>query len=347
MCIRFEEWLNDEIRMMIGGTEIREFVVLSDHAQKLEEVYNRKMQRDRRSKESFKRSASKSFLALPMKKSKEEFSGATLALKRSRKSRPRQSDYKASDRPAKKWNRRRNRKILPQKGRRSGQSSATVATRSGNEAYLAYILDTRSSESKLEQLSVVNEFMDVFPKELPGLPPDKKVEFVIDVLPGAAPISLKDAVVFLKIDLRSGYYQLKLHEVGFLGHIVSTDGIRVDPSKVSAVINWKIPKNVTEVRSFLGLAGYYRRFLKDFSMIASLMTCFDQLKKRLTEALVLTQPESGVPYVVFSDASLNGLGYVLMQTGKVIAYASQQLKPHERNYPTHDLELAAIVKAEH
>ena len=151
-----------------------------------------------------------------------------------------------------------------------------------------------------------------------------------------------------------------LHEVGFLGHIVSVDGIRVDPSKVSAVINWKTPKNVMEVRSFLGLAGYYRRFVKDFSLIASPITkllqknvefvwsdecqqSFDQLKKMLTEAPVLTQPESGVPYVVYSDVSLNGLGCVLMQSGKVVAYASQQLKPHERNYPTHDLELAAIV----
>ncbi|XP_040931922.1 uncharacterized protein [Gossypium hirsutum] len=77
MCIRFEEGLNDEIKMMIGGIEIREFVVLSDRAQKLEEVYNKKMQRDRRSKESFKRSASKSFSALLVKKSKEEFSRAT------------------------------------------------------------------------------------------------------------------------------------------------------------------------------------------------------------------------------------------------------------------------------
>ena len=100
MCIRFEEGVNDEIRMMIGGTEIREFFVLSDRAQKLEEVYNRKMQRDRRSKESFKRSASKSFSALPVKKSKEEFSRATSVPERSGKSRPRQSDYKASDRPA-------------------------------------------------------------------------------------------------------------------------------------------------------------------------------------------------------------------------------------------------------
>ncbi|KAG8471689.1 hypothetical protein CXB51_036643 [Gossypium anomalum] len=410
--------------------------------------------------------------------------------------------------------------------------AARKLIRKGNEAFLAYILDTQGSKLKIEQLPVVNEFTGVFPEELPGLPPDREVEFVIDVISGTTPISitpyrmapaelkelktqlqelldkgfirpstspwgapvlfvkkkdgslrlcidyrqlnkvtiknkyplpriddlfdqLKGAAVFSKIDLRSGYYQLKvkecdvpktafrtryghyeflvmpfgltnapaafmdlmnrifqsyldrfvvvfiddilvyskaesehaqhlrivlqtlrekqlyakfskcefwLYEVGFLGHIVSAEGIRVDPSKVSAVVNWKIPKNITEVRSFLGLAGYYCRFVKNFSMIASPMTrllqknvefvwsdecqqSFDQLKKMLTEAPVLTQPESGIPYVVYSDASLNGLGCVLMQSGKVVAYASRQLKPHEKNYPTHDLELAAIVFA--
>ena len=72
---------------------------------------------------------------------------------------------------------------------------------------------------------------------------------------------------------------------------------------------------------------------------------FDKLKALLTEALVLTQPTYGKEYVIFSDASLNGLGCVLMQEGKVVAYASRQLKPHEKNYPTHDLELAVIVFA--
>ena len=128
------------------------------------------------------------------------------------------------------------------------------------------------------------------------------------------------------------------------------------------VVEWKPPRNVTEVRSFLGLAGYYRRFVKGFSMTASPMTrllqknvkyewsekcqrSFDKLKAFLTEAPVLTQPTGGREYVIFSDASLNGLECVLMQEGKVVAYASRQLKPHERNYPTHDLELAAIVFA--
>ena len=147
-----------------------------------------------------------------------------------------------------------------------------------------------------------------------------------------------------------------------MGHVVSASGIRVDSSKISAILNWKPPRNITEVRSFLGLAGYYRRFVKGFSMIATPMTkllqkyikfewtekcqkSFDQLKTYLTEAPILVQPESGKEFVIYSDASLLGLGYVLMQEGRVVAYASRQLKPHEKNYPTHDLELAAIVFA--
>ena len=153
-----------------------------------------------------------------------------------------------------------------------------------------------------------------------------------------------------------------LNEVSFLGHIVSKEGIRVDPNKIEVVVEWKPPRNVTEVRSFLGLTGYYRRFVKGFSMIAAPMTrllqknvkfewgeecqrIFAKLKAFLIEAPVLTQPTCGKEYVIFSDASLNGLGCVLMQEGKVVAYASRQLKPHEKNYPTHDLELAAIVFA--
>ena len=153
-----------------------------------------------------------------------------------------------------------------------------------------------------------------------------------------------------------------LTEVSFLGHIVSKEGIQVDPKKIEVVVEWKPPRNVTEVRSFLGLAGYYRRFVKGFSMIAAPMMrllqknvkyewsekcqgSFEKLKAFLTEAPVLTQPTCGKEYVIYSDASLNGLGCVLMQEGKVVAYALRQLKPHEKNYPTHDLELAAIVFA--
>ena len=131
-----------------------------------------------------------------------------------------------------------------------------------------------------------------------------------------------------------------LNEVSFLGHIVLKEGIRVDPKKIDVVVEWKPPRNVTEVCSFLGLAGYYRRFVKGFSMTAAPMTrllqknvkyewsekcqrSFDKLKASLTEAPVLTQLTCGREYVIFSDASLNGLECVLMQEGKVVAYASR------------------------
>ena len=143
---------------------------------------------------------------------------------------------------------------------------------------------------------------------------------------------------------------------------MSAEGIRVDPTKIEAAVNWKPPRNVTEVRSFLGLACYYRRSVRSFSVIASPLTkllrrgikfewtdkcqnSFEQLKGMLVEAPILTQPTSGKEYTLYSDASSNGLGCVLMQDGKVVAYASRQLKPHEHNYPTHDLELAAVVFA--
>ena len=411
-------------------------------------------------------------------------------------------------------------------------ATARTMVRKGCEAYLAYVIDTVKARPSVSDIPTVSDFPDVFPEELPGLPPHREIEFAIDVVPGATPASitpyrmaplelkelelqlqellekgfirpsvspwgapvlfvkkkdgtlrlcidyrqlnkltvknkyplpriddlfdqLKGASIFFKVDLRSGYHQLRIkdadvhktafrtryehyeflvmpfgltnapaafmdlmnrvfrpyvdrfvvvfiddilvyskdqesydthlrvvletlrkkqlyaklskcefwkNEVSFLGHIVSKEGIQVDPKKIEVVVEWKPPRNITEVRSFLGLAGYYRRFVKGFSMTAAPMTrllqknvkyewsekCqrnFDKLKVFLTEAPVLTQQTGGREYVIFSDASLNGLGCVLMQEGKVVAYASRQLKPHEKNYPTHDLELAAIVFA--
>ncbi|WZZ60551.1 hypothetical protein YC2023_060658 [Brassica napus] len=151
-------------------------------------------------------------------------------------------------------------------------------------------------------------------------------------------------------------------EIGFLGHIVSGEGVAADPEKVQAIREWPRPTIVTEVRSFLGLAGYYRKFVKDFSSIAKPLTkltgkgvpflwveetekAFKKLKEALTTAPVLALPEQGKPYTVYTDASRVGLGCVLMQDGRVIAYASRQLRKHEDNYSTHDLELAAVVFA--
>ena len=143
------------------------------------------------------------------------------------------------------------------------------------------------------------------------------IDYLFDQLHGSR--------VYSKIDLRSSYHQLR-------------------------------------VRNFLGLAGYYRKFVKGFSKIATPLTnllkndqkfewsdpyqhSFEEMRQRLTTALMLALPSRKGGYVVYSDASRQGLGCVLMQDGRVIAYASRQLKKHEHNYPTHDLELAAVVFA--
>jgi hypothetical protein len=153
-----------------------------------------------------------------------------------------------------------------------------------------------------------------------------------------------------------------LNSVNFLGHTISEDGISVNPSKVQEVMDWKPPKSIHQILSFLGLAGYYRRFIPDFSRIAKPMTellkngvkfvwseacekAFHTLRQHLTSAPLLVQLDNSKPFEVFCDASDTGLGCVLMQEGRVIAYASQALRPHEINYRTHDLELAAVVHA--
>ncbi|GJV22106.1 putative reverse transcriptase domain-containing protein, partial [Tanacetum coccineum] len=173
---------------------------------------------------------------------------------------------------------------------------------------------------------------------------------------------LQGSQFFSKIDLRSRYHQLRMHEddilktafrtryghfeftvmpfdlrgacrtLKFLGHVINGNEIHVDPSKIEAVKNWKTPRTLTEVRTFLGLAGYYPRFIENFSKIAKSLTILTQK----------TLPDGSKDFVVYCNASGIGLGCVLMQRGKVKAYASRQLKIHENNYTTHDLELGAV-----
>ena len=408
--------------------------------------------------------------------------------------------------------------------------TASKMLRKGCQGYLAFIVDRRQEGTRLEDIPIIKEFPDVFPDDISGLPPDREVEFTVDLIPKTEPISippyrmapaklrelkaqledllskgfirprispwgapvlfvkkkdgslrlcidyrqlnrvtirnqyplpridelfdqLQGSRVYSKIDLRSGYHQLRVQEsdvpktafrtryehyeflvmpfgftnapatfmdlmnrvfqpyldrfviifiddilvysgsseehsehlrivlqtlrerqlyaklskcqfwldrVAFLGHVISAEGVSVDPQKIEAVVNWKPPKNVSEVRSFLGLAGYYRKFVEGFSKIAAPLTkltrkdvkydwvdacqqSFEELKSRLTSAPVLVLPNGRDGFVVYSDASRQGLGCVLMQNDRVIAYASRQLKKHEHNYPTHDLELAAVV----
>ncbi|GJU10069.1 putative reverse transcriptase domain-containing protein [Tanacetum coccineum] len=385
----------------------------------------------------------------------------------------------------------------------------------GCQVYLAQVTSKRgklrisTEESRLEDVPIVREFLEVFPEDLPGLPPARQVEFQIDLVPGAAPVArapyrlapakmqelstqlqelsdrgfirpssspwgaaynqyplsedpivicfdqLQGSRVYSKIDLRSGYHQLRVREediskttfrtryghyefqvmsfgltnalaifmdlmnrvckpyldrfvivfiddiliysksrkeheghlklilnllkkeelyakfskcefwlskVQFLGHVIDSEGIHVDPAKIEAIKDWASPKTPTEIRQFLGLAGYYRRFIEGFSKIARPMTkltqksvkfewgekaeaAFQLLKQKLCSAPILALPEGSENFVVYCDASHKGLGAVLMQREKVIAYASRQLKVHEKNYSTHDLELGAVVFA--
>ncbi|TYK25733.1 pol protein [Cucumis melo var. makuwa] len=353
----------------------------------------------------------------------------------------------------------------------------------GTWGILASMVDTREIDVSLSSEPVVRDYPDVFPEELPGLPPHREVEFVIELESSTVPISRapyrmapaelkelkvqlqelldkgfirpsvspwgapvlfvkkkdgsmrlcidyrelnKGATVFSKIDLRSGYHQLRikdgdvpktafrsrvfrefldtfvivfiddiliyskteaeheehlrivlqtlwdnklyakfskcefwLKQVSFLSHVVSKAGVSMDPAKIEAVTGWTRPSTVSEVRSFLGLAGYYRRFAENFSRIATPLTqltrkgapfvwskacedSFQNLKQKLVTAPILTVLDGSDSFVIYSDASKKGLGCVLMQQGKVVAYASRQLKSHEQNYPTHDLELAAV-----
>ncbi|GKA67779.1 reverse transcriptase domain-containing protein [Tanacetum coccineum] len=173
----------------------------------------------------------------------------------------------------------------------------------------------------------------------------------------------KFVIVFIEdILIYSKTQEEHLREVQFLGHVINCNGIHVDPSKIEAVKNWKAPRTPTEVRLLLGLAGYYRRFIENFSKIAKSLTiltqkcktfnwgeeqelAFQTLKDKLSNAHVLALPDGPEYLMVYCDASGIGLGCVLMQRGKVIAYESRQLKIHEKNYTTHDLELGAVLFA--
>nr|GEU73981.1 retrotransposon protein, putative, Ty3-gypsy subclass [Tanacetum cinerariifolium] len=257
---------------------------------------------------------------------------------------------------------------------------------------LAFLMDTSSDGPSLETHPIVQDFFDVFPKELPEIPPERKVKFGIELIPEqdipkttfrtryghyeflVMPFGLTNApAVFMDLMNRIFHEYLDKFVIVFIDYILvysktkeeheeHLHGITMDPAKVEAITKWPRPKTVTEVRSFLGLVGYYRRFVEGFSCLAlpliELMRkgekfvwneerekSFEELKKRLVSAPILTLPSSSSGFQIYSDASKKGLGCVLMQYGKVIAYASRQLKPYEANYPTHDLELTAVVFA--
>ncbi|WMV09368.1 hypothetical protein MTR67_002753, partial [Solanum verrucosum] len=186
--------------------------------------------------------------------------------------------------------------------------------------------DVEIEASSIESIPIVSEFCELFPNDLLGMPPDRDIDFCIDLEP------------------------------------VSKEGVIVDPQKIEAVKNWVRPSSVTEVRSFVGLASYYHRFVKNFASIATHLTnltkkeipfewtgkceeSFQKLKTLVTTAPILALPVEGKIFIVYCDASHSSLSVVSIQDKNVIAYVSRQLKVNERNYPTHDLELAAVVFA--
>eukprot|EP01018_Ginkgo_biloba_P018972 Gb_14590 [translate_table: standard] len=151
-------------------------------------------------------------------------------------------------------------------------------------------------------------------------------------------------------------------KVEYLEHIVSIEGIVVDPKKIQVIKDWKTPASVHEVRSFLGLANFYRKFVLNFSKLVAPLTellkksrrfkwtdkcqmSFDLLKQKLIEAPILTLPDVSRPFTIFTDASGVAIGVVLTQDGKVVAYESRKMNEAEQRYPIYDQELLAIVHA--
>jgi len=152
------------------------------------------------------------------------------------------------------------------------------------------------------------------------------------------------------------------NKIQYLGHVISDDGISVDPKKIKAIIDWPVPKDVTDVRSFMGITGYYRKFIEGFSLIAYPITSlqkkgkkfewsakcevgFNKLKELLTTTPILKIADPHKDFIVYTDACNEGLGGVLTQEGHVIAYESRKLKIHENNYATYDLDLALVIHA--
>ncbi|KAK9808466.1 hypothetical protein WJX73_009373 [Symbiochloris irregularis] len=153
-----------------------------------------------------------------------------------------------------------------------------------------------------------------------------------------------------------------VHETAFLGHIVSAEGVRPDPKKVSAVANWPVPRDLPELRRFLGLSNFFRKYIRGYTTLVHPLTAllakdvpfrwssecqaaFVELKRALTTAPVLRLPDFSKPFEVVADACATGTGAILLQDDQPVAFEGKKLTPAERNYTTTEQELLAVVHA--
>ncbi|RVW45589.1 Retrovirus-related Pol polyprotein from transposon 17.6 [Vitis vinifera] len=247
---------------------------------------------------------------------------------------------------------------------------ASSLLKKGCQGFLASVM-SNESDLKLEDIPIVREYPDVFPEDLPGLPPEREVEFTIDLVPGTGPMS-KAPYRMAPVELKELKVQLQeLLDKGFIRPSVSPWGapvlfVKKKDGSMRLCIDYRELNKVT-VRNKYPLPRIDDLFDQlqgacVFSKIALPLTkltqkgvkfewsddcecSFQELKNRLVSAPILTIPLGSGGFVVYSDASHQGLGCVLMQHGRVVAYTSRQLKPYEKNYPTHDLELAVVVFA--
>ncbi|XP_075475674.1 uncharacterized protein LOC142509260 [Primulina tabacum] len=226
----------------------------------------------------------------------------------------------------------------------------------------------------LTHVEIVREFPDVFFNEVTCVPLVREVDFCIKLMSGTvtisktpyrlAPTEMKELKRSYSRVVRPGFYSCESISMTFLDHIISRNGVGVDPFKVEVVKEWSVPRNVSKIRSFLGLAGYYRKFIKGFLSVAVPLTAltnsyeeekcqicvecrvseqFREVEASTSTALDMDMPSRQRDYVLFTDASKLGLGAVLMQNDRMIFHASRQINIHEENYLTHVLELAAVV----
>ncbi|GJT43543.1 putative reverse transcriptase domain-containing protein [Tanacetum coccineum] len=308
----------------------------------------------------------------------------------------------------------------------------------GLPIFLAHItakeVEDKSEGKRLEDVPIVQNFPEVFPEDLPGLPPTRQVEFQIDLVPGAA---LSKGQFYSKIDLRSGYHQLRVREedipktafrtryghyefqvmpfgltnapavfmdlmnrvckpyldkfvivfiddiliyskskqehekhlkiilellkkeelyakfskcefwipkVQFLGHVIDSEGIHVDPAKIESIKDWTSPKFIEGFKIAKPMTQTHPEEV-NFEWGKNKKALFPTVEAKVEQCTLLALPEGSEDFIAYCDASKKGLGAVLMQREKVISYASRQLKIHEKNYTTHDLELGAVVFA--